>query len=67
MKATGVVRRIDERVIISLRQEIEENQGVPLILSKKFKRINRGWQGCCKVHNIIKNREQNISKTPNKY
>jgi hypothetical protein len=42
MKATGIVRRIDERVIISLRQETEGNQGVPLILSKKSKWINRG-------------------------
>lgn len=27
MKATGIVRRIDECVILSLRQETKENQG----------------------------------------
>lgn len=34
MKATGIVRRIDECVILGLRQETEENQRVPLILSQ---------------------------------
>ena len=34
MKATGIVRRIDEGVIISLRLKSKENQRVSLILSK---------------------------------
>ena len=34
MKATGIVRRIDECVILELRQETEENQRVLLILSQ---------------------------------
>ena len=34
MKATGIVRRIDECVILTLRQGTKENQGILLILSQ---------------------------------
>ena len=33
MKATGIVRRIDDKVIIGTRSESLENTGVSLILS----------------------------------
>ena len=46
MKATGIVRRIDAGVIISLRSKTEENQGVPLILSKLSRwTLRLNWYG----------------------
>ena len=45
MKATGIVRRIDDYVIIGARSENLENTGVSLILSNFCVPDNHGREG----------------------
>ena len=45
MKATGIVRRIDDYVIIGARSENLENTGVSLILPNFCAPDNHGWEG----------------------
>jgi len=67
MKATGIVRRIDDYVIIRTRSENLENTGVSLILSNFANIVNANCMTAVRCRLALERRTYHLHCIPTEY